>query len=71
MILSSGGGLNVTTMSMPAQPRYRLILSVSLNNPTNHQNYSGFSGVITSPYFLKPTSVNGVRQMTFNATLTF
>jgi hypothetical protein len=72
MITSSGAGpLTVATMAMPAQPRYRLILSVSLNNPTNHQNYSGFSGVMTSPYFLQPTSVNGVRQMTFSATLTF
>jgi hypothetical protein len=71
MIMSGAGGMSVSTMAIPAQPRYRMILSVSLNNPTNHQNYSGFSGVRTSPYFLQPTSVNGVRQMTFSATLTF
>ena len=31
--------------------RYRLSLNARISNLTNHHNYSGFSGVMTSPFF--------------------
>jgi hypothetical protein len=72
MILSGGTGVvNATTMSMPAQPRYRLGLSVSIQNLTNHQNPAGFSGVRTSPFFMKPTTAFGQRSVNFSMNLSF
>jgi len=71
-ITSSGaGGLTVGTVAAQPTPRYRLIYSVSIENPTNHRNYVGFSGVQTSTFFLKPTSVTGVRRVTFSMNLSF
>jgi purine-cytosine permease-like protein len=32
----------------------------------NRTNYSGFSGVMTSPYFLQATSVSNPRQVEFS-----
>jgi hypothetical protein len=37
---------------------YNLTLSVSFENLLNHFNPGGYQGVITSPYFLQPTSIN-------------
>jgi hypothetical protein len=33
--------------------------------------YSGFSGIITSPFFLQPTQATGVRRVTFNTSVSF
>jgi Carboxypeptidase regulatory-like domain len=71
MITSSGGVLSASTMSIPAQPRYRLIISVNANNLTNHANLAGYSGVETSPFFLRPTTAEGVRRLSLSMTLTF
>ncbi len=73
MITSMGGVEGVRTQAMPsmAAPRYRINLSVSINNPLNRPNYVGYSGVMTSPFFLKPTQATGVRQINFNAGLSF
>ena len=40
-----------------AQPRYRMNVYVSVNNLTNHANLTGYSGVMTSGFFLQPTGV--------------
>jgi hypothetical protein len=37
------------------QTRYRMNVFANINNVTNHLNYSGYSGVATSPNFMKPT----------------
>jgi len=37
---------------------YNVTLSVNFENLLNHYNPGGYQGVITSPYFLQPTSVN-------------
>ena len=58
-------------MTPQAQPRYRLNIGVDIQNPTNHATYSGYSGVMTSPYFLKATSANGYRRINFNVSLSF
>lgn len=46
-------------------------LNMSINNFTNRANYSGFSGVMTSPYFLQATSVSNPRQVEFSLRLGF
>lgn len=38
-------------------------VNLSVNNLTNRANYSGFSGVMTSSYFMQATSVSNPRQM--------
>jgi hypothetical protein len=71
MINSTGGGLSVSTMTPQATPRYRINLGANINNLFNRPQYGGFSGIITSPLFLQPTSANGQRRITFNANLSF
>ena len=59
-IMVMGGGERIV-MAMPAggapasganvPPRYRMSISCSVQNLTNRPNYSGYSGVMTSPFF--------------------
>ena len=43
--------------------RYKLGFTVQIGNLTNRYNYSGYSGVMTSPFFLQPTAVNNPRKV--------
>jgi hypothetical protein len=70
-ISSIGGNLTVNTSGSQAVARYRLGLTVSLQNPFNIATYTGYSGVITSRNYLKPSSASGVRRTTINLNLTF
>jgi hypothetical protein len=51
--------------------RYRLVISASVNNLTNRPNYTGFSGIQTSPFFLTPTSVMNPRKFDLGVSLRF
>jgi hypothetical protein len=55
----------------PSVPRYRLGLSVSISNLTNHHNLSGFSGVMTSPFFGKATTAIGQRSVNMSVNFSF
>jgi hypothetical protein len=66
-LTSSGGGLSLSTFNQPDAPRYRVSFNVSAQNLTNHPSYIGYSGVIGSPFFMKPTAIDGVR--TFNVSV--
>jgi hypothetical protein len=48
-----GGMFSDTT-----EHRFNLTLGVNFTNILNHFNPGGYQGVVTSPYFLEPTSVN-------------
>lgn len=48
-----------------------ITLNVSINNLTNRANYSGFSGVMTSQYFLQPTTVSNPRQVDVSLRFSF
>ena len=52
-------------------PRYRLNVSVNINNIFNQPVYAGFSGIITAPYFLKPSQANQLRRITFSTNVSF
>lgn len=41
----------------------RVIVSASVNNLTNRANYSGYTGVMTSPFFRMPTAVMNSRKV--------
>ncbi len=70
-IMGSPAGLTVNPTGMQTMPRYRLSLSMNVQNLFNQAVYSGFSGVMTSPFFLKPTTASGVRRVTLNTTVSF
>ena len=65
------GGLTVNPTGMQTQPRYRLNLSVDIQNLFNHAIYSGYSGAMNSQFFLQPTRADGVRRIRFNANVSF
>ncbi len=70
-IMGSPAGLTVSPTGAQTTPRYRLNVSVTIQNMLNQPVYSGFSGVLTSPFFLQPTRVDGVRRITFNTNVSF
>jgi hypothetical protein len=69
------GSPTVSSTGVVTQPasalRYRVSFNVRVSNLTNRHNYSGFSGVMTSPFFLKPTSVGDVRRINFSTSVSF
>jgi len=71
MITSSGGAVTTTTMASQAAARYRLMIGLYIQNLTNHANYVGYSGLMTSPFFLQPTGVSGVRRMNVQVGFSF
>jgi hypothetical protein len=70
-IMGSPAGLTVNPTGIQTTPRYRLNVSVNISNLLNRPFYSGFSGNLTSPFFLKPTSASGVRRITFATNVSF
>jgi hypothetical protein len=55
----------------PATGRYRLVFMASVNNLTNRTNFSGFSGIQTSPFFLTPTAAQNPRKVDIGVGLRF
>jgi hypothetical protein len=54
-----------------AAQRYKLSMYASVNNLTNHANLSGFSGVMTSPFFMTPTGVQNPRKVDIGMNVSF
>lgn len=48
-----------------------ITINVSAQNLTNRSNFSGFSGVMTSQYFMQATSVSNPRQVDLSVRLSF
>jgi hypothetical protein len=53
------------------QPRYRLNVFANIQNLTNHQNLGGYSGVMTSSFFMKPTLAANPRRVDLGMNVTF
>ncbi|MCX6543618.1 MAG: TonB-dependent receptor [Acidobacteria bacterium] len=70
-VTSTASGLQVTPVDRGNLTRYRLVFSAYVQNLTNHANYVGYNGNMTSPFFLKPTNVQGVRTVSLSASLSF
>ena len=65
-LLDLMGGLNREHLALRGgadNARYQLNLYVAASNLTNHNNYVGYSGVITSPFFGQPTNVMNPRKV--------
>ena len=69
-VIGGGGGPQVVTVNNSGA-RYRLQFVVQVQNVTNNANYSGYSGVRTSPFFGQPTSVQGTRKVDMGVQLSF
>ena len=54
----SGGGRGGMMNAGATEQRFNLMLGVTATNFINHFNPAGYQGVITSPQFLEPTTVN-------------
>lgn len=62
IINAGGGGMPGGFPGGPADRRYRVEFYASVQNVTNHNNYIGYSGVVTSPFFGEPTNVLNPRK---------
>ena len=56
MSMSAGGGRGGFGGS--TDHRFNLMVGLNVTNVLNHFNPGGYQGVITSPQFLEPTTVN-------------
>jgi hypothetical protein len=71
-IVSGAGGLVVSQSAAPPDiARYRMSIGVYVYNLTNHANYTGYSGVLISPFYGKPQSVQGMRRVDLSVSFSF
>jgi len=68
---SEGGAIAVSQGGSQSSGRYRLSLNVQVQNLTNHGNLIGYTGVMTSDNFMRPTSVAGTRKVDIGIGLSF
>jgi carboxypeptidase family protein len=62
-ITSINGVASAQTISVPQAGRYRVSLYAQIQNLTNRANYVGYSGVMTSKFFLQPRDVANPRRV--------
>jgi hypothetical protein len=71
-VIGGGGGGAPTVQSFnQGTARYRLQLFVQAQNVTNHANFIGYSGTLTSPFYGRPTGVLGTRKIDMGVSLNF
>ena len=67
LIMSGAAGApTVQTIAAPQTGRFRIGIQANVTNLTNHANYVGYSGVMTSPFFRQPRDVMNPRRVDFN-----
>jgi hypothetical protein len=69
-VFGGGGAAQVRTFDQ-GNARYRLQVFVQAQNLTNEPNYVGYSGTLTSRFFGRPTTVQGMRKIDFGIGLSF
>jgi hypothetical protein len=67
----SRGGERGDRGAPPTNARYRLTFTLSVINLTNRTNFGGYSGVRTSPFFMRPTSAANPRRVELGMGLRF
>jgi hypothetical protein len=68
---SPGTGISLATFTPPEQGRYRMGINLNIQNLTNHANLAGYSGVLTSPFYGKPTMAMTARRVSVGINLGF
>jgi hypothetical protein len=66
-----GGGMPGALGGSASDRRFRLEIYASTQNVTNHDNYIGYSGVITSPFYGLPTNVMNPRKVEIGMRVSF
>jgi hypothetical protein len=61
-VVGGGGGPQVTAVNQSGA-RFRVQFVVQVQNVTNNANYTGYSGVRTSPFYGQPTGVLNTRKV--------
>ncbi len=62
VVIGGGGGMQ-GGFGGGGEKRFRVEFYASAQNITNHNNYTGYSGVMTSEFFQQPTSVMNPRKV--------
>ena len=70
-IRSEGGAIMAMQTGPSSSGRVRLSLNVNVQNITNHSNFGGYTGVITSQSFGRPTVVLGTRKVDIGMGISF
>jgi hypothetical protein len=65
------GNFTVTQVQIDPLPRFRVGIQVNAQNLTNHPNYVGYSGTLTSPFFGQPTAAQGMRKIDVGLNFSF
>jgi tetrahydromethanopterin S-methyltransferase subunit F len=68
-VSNNNGAVTVNQFSDAA--RYRINLIAQAQNLTNHANYTGYSGVLISPFFGQPTAVSNTRRVDLGVQFNF
>ena len=63
VIMGGGGGMAGGFGQGAADKRFQLQFYAAAQNLTNHDNYIGYSGVLSSPFFAQPTNVLNPRKI--------
>jgi hypothetical protein len=71
MISLGGGGVQGGFGGSAADKRYQVQFYAAAQNMTDHDNYVGYSGVITSPFFGRPTNVLNPRKVEIGVRFAF
>lgn len=71
IIIPAPGAAPQVTAFAPPPARFRLQLILSAINVTNHANYGGYSGTMTSPFYRQPTLVTNPRKIDVGIGFTF
>ncbi len=63
IVMGGGGGMAGGFGPGAANKRFQLQFYAAAQNVTNHANYIGYSGVISSPFFRQATNVLNPRKI--------
>jgi hypothetical protein len=66
----NGGAIAATTVAAPPN-RFRMTVYAYITNLTNRANLTGYSGVMTSLFFMQPTAVANPRKVDFGINFFF
>jgi hypothetical protein len=69
--ISNNNGQLTVNQFAGDQARYRITIRVDAQNLLNHYNYTGYSGIETSPFFAQPTAVNNLRRIDMGVIFNF
>jgi hypothetical protein len=69
-VFGGGGAATVRTVDQSGG-RYRVQFFIQGQNLTNHSNYLGYSGTLSSPFFGRPTTVREMRKIDAGINLNF